>query len=795
MKFPVSWLKEHLETEADAAQLADKLTNIGLEVEAVEDPAAKLDGFVVAAVEACDPHPNADRLHVCRVNTGSKILQVVCGAPNARAGIKVVLAQPGAKVPATGDILKTGKIRGVESFGMMCSGRELEISDDHDGIIELPATATVGQPAAQALGLTDAVIDISITPNRGDCTSAYGVARDLAAAGLGRLQTSAVAPVLGSFASPLAIGIDFPSGQKPACPIFAGRYIRGVKNVPSPQWVQERLKAIGLRPISALVDVTNLVSHDRGRPLHVFDADKLSGPVTARLATPGETLMALDGKTYALDDTMCVIADATGPKSIAGVMGGEECGCSETTVNVLLESAFFEPVSIARTGRKLGLLSDARYRFERGVDPEFVLPGIELATKLILEWCGGEASEVMVAGAPPAWRRQIVFSPEMVASFGGLSIPTADIVRILTALGFCVEGVAPMTVTPPSWRSDIDGPADLVEEVVRIYGLERVVSTPLPRPHAIARPVLTPAQKRVRLARRALAARGFNETISFSFIARVQAALFGGGDDARELANPIAADMDALRPSLLPSLLAAAARNVKRGCGDFSLFEIGAAFDTGVPGGQRTVAAGLRVGAGVRTWTKSSHPVDVFDAKADVLGTLEAVMGVPFNAPVKAGAAEWYHPGRSGSFALGPKILAQFGELHPRVLSAFDLKLPVAAFEMTMDAIPEAKRKARTSFVVSPYQAVDRDFSFVADVAVTADEVLKAVKGAERALIDQAAVFDVYEGPGVPEGKKSLAVTVRLQPKDKTLTDAEIEVVAAKIVAAVTKATGAVLRV
>lgn len=793
MKFPVSWLKDHLETEADADTLADTLTNIGLEVEAVEDPAAKLAGFVVAKIETCDQHPNADRLHVCKVNTGKDVIQVVCGAPNARAGIKVVLARPGAKVPATGDILKTGKIRGVESFGMMCSGRELELSDDHDGIIELPETAEIGRPAAEALGLSDAVIDISITPNRGDCTSAFGVARDLAAAGTGRLVQLPVEPIPGRFQSPVAIGVDF-SGAKPACPIFAGRLIRGVKNGPSPKWVQDRLKAIGLRPISALVDVTNLISHDRGRPLHVFDADKLVGKVVARLANPGETLTALDGKTYTLDETMCVIADETGPVSIAGVMGGEATGCTETTVNVLVESAWFEPVSVARTGRKLGLLSDARYRFERGVDPEFVVPGIELATRQILEWCGGEPSETMVAGTVPNWRRQIAFAVEKVERFGGLSIPKSEIVRILTVLGFGVEGDGPFMVTPPSWRSDIDGPADLVEEVVRIHGLAHVPSVPLPRPAAIAKPVLTPAQKRLRLARRALAARGFNETISYAFIPRADAARFGGGDDARQLANPIAADMDALRPSLLPSLLAAAARNAKRGFTDFALFEIGAAFDTGTPGGQHTVAAGIRVGTGVRTWTKAAHAADVFDAKADVLGVLETVMGSAFNAPVKTGAAGWYHPGRAGTYGLGPKQLAQFGELHPKILAAFDLKLPVAAFEIVLDAIPEQKHKTRSGFSVSPYQAVERDFAFVVERTVTADEILKAVKNAERALIEAAGIFDVYEGPGVDEGKKSLAVSVRLQPKDKTLTDAEIEAVAAKIVAAVAKATGAVLR-
>lgn len=794
MKFPVSWLKEHLATDADVATIADKLTAIGLEVEAVEDPAEKLNGFIVAKIDVADQHPDADRLHVCKVDIGAKEpLQIVCGAPNARAGIKVVLARPGCVVPATGDVLKTGKIRGVESFGMMCSARELGLSEEHDGIIELPESAVVGEPAAKALGMTDAVIDISITPNRGDCTSAYGVARDLAAAGLGTLKTPAITPVQGGFASPITVAVDF-AGDKPACPIFAGRYIRGVKNGPSPKWVQERLKAIGLRPISALVDVTNLISHDRGRPLHVFDADKVQGKLVARLARDGEKLIALDGKEYALEGEMCVIADDAGPQSVAGVMGGEASGCTETTVNVFVESAFFEPVSVARTGRKLGLLSDARYRFERGVDPEFVVPGIELATQLILDWCGGAASEVVVAGQTPAWQRQITLAADKVKRLGGLDVPADKIVSILTSLGFVVEGSGPYTVTPPSWRSDIDGDADLVEEVVRIYGLEHVASVPMDRPHHIARPVLTGAQKRVRLARRALAARGFNETISFSFISRAHATLFGGGDDARQLANPITAELDALRPGLLPALLAAAARNLARGATDFALSEIGPAFTSGEPGAQTLVAAGIRVGKGVRDWTKTAHPADVFDAKADMLGVIETAMGAPMNAPVKTGAVAWYHPGRSGTLAMGPKVLAQFGELHPKVLAAFDIDVPVAAFEIFLDAIPEQKAKSKVAQALSPYQAVERDFAFVVDARVTADDLVKAVKGVDRNLIETVSLFDVYEGKGVAEGKKSLALSVRLQPKDKTLTDAEIEAVASRIVAAATKATGATLR-
>ena len=797
MKFPLSWLKDHLDTDADAATIADKLTSIGLEVESMEDAGARLKDFIVAYVISAEKHPNADRLKLCIVDIGDGApIQVVCGAPNAHTGMKGVFARAGVVIPVSGEVLKIGTIRGVESRGMLCSGRELLLSDDHDGIIELPADAKVGEPAAAALGLSDAVIDVAITPNRGDCTSVYGIARDLAAAGLGKLKTPPVKSVAGKFPSPKKIALNFTPETASACPLFAGRFVRGVKNGPSPGWVQDRLKSIGLRPISALVDVSNLIAHDRGRPLHVFDADKLTGNMQARLAKDGETLLALDGKTYSLDSEMCAITDAVAARGIAGVMGGEDTGCSEAATNVFIESALFDAVRTAATGRKLQLQSDARYRFERGVDPEFVVPGLELATRLILDWCGGEPSEIVVAGAVPLWRREIEFSPGAVKRLGGLDVPKEEIVRILTNLGFALKGSDPLTVTPPSWRWDIDGVADLVEEVVRIYGLQHVPSAPMSRPSAIARPVLTPAQRRTKIARRALAARGFNETISFTFIPRAHAALFGGGDDARQLENPIAADLDALRPSLLPSLLAAASRNFNRGVDDMMLFEIGAAFQSGMPGDQQTVAAGIRVGNGVRSWTKAAHPADVFDVKADMLTVLEAAIGTPMTAPVKGGGAAWYHPGRSGTLALGPKIIAYFGELHPKVLAEFGLKGPVAAFEIVLDAIPEPKTKgkARTVFSPSPYQAVERDFAFVVDAKVTAEEIVRAAKAAERALIDTVSVFDVYEGKGVPEGKKSLAIAVRLQPKDKTLTDAEIEEIAQKIVAAVAKATGASLR-
>ncbi|HEY5347798.1 MAG TPA: phenylalanine--tRNA ligase subunit beta, partial [Rhizomicrobium sp.] len=563
MKLTLSWLKEHLETDADANTIAEKLTSIGLEVESVSDAGAALKDFIVAQIVTAGKHPNADKLRLCMVDAGDKeSLQVVCGAPNARAGIKVVLARPGTVIPASGEALKTGTIRGVESRGMLCSGRELLLSEESDGIIELPQDAIIGGGVAAVLGLTDPVIDVSITPNRGDAASVYGIARDLAAAGLGKLKTAAIEKVPGRFASPKKIALDFTPENKDACPIFAGRLIKGVKNGPSPKGIQERMKAVGLKPISALVDVTNLIAQEYGRPLHVFDADRLSGNLHARMAKDHEQLLALDGKTYVLDNDMVVIADDSFARGIAGVMGGEDTGCSFETRNVFVESAYFDPARVARAGRELGIISDARYRFERGVDPEFVLPGLELATAVILELCGGEPSEIVVAGAVPQRATAIAFDPAFVAKLGGLDVPATESIRILKNLGFTVEGGK---VTPPSWRSDISGPADLVEEIIRIHGINKVPSAPMTRAHAVARPVLTGGQRRARIARRALAARGFNETVHFSFIARDQAALFGGGDDTRQLANPIAADLDALRPSLLPSLLAAAQRNQARG--------------------------------------------------------------------------------------------------------------------------------------------------------------------------------------------------------------------------------------
>jgi phenylalanyl-tRNA synthetase beta chain len=800
VKFTLSWLKEHLDTDADAKTIAARLTAIGLEVESLTDPGAGLAGFVVGEVITAEKHPNADKLRLCSVTDGKNQLQIVCGAPNARAGLKVVLARPGTVIPASGEALKLGTIRGVESRGMMCSARELLLGEDHDGIIELKPGATPGEPVVAALveaGLLadDPLFDVAITPNRGDAASVFGIARDLAASGLGTLKAEKVTPVQGKFPSPKTITLDFSPENKSACPIFAGRLIRGVKNGPAPRWVQDRLKSVGMKSISALVDATNLVAQDRGRPLHVFDVEKITGDFKARMAQDGEKLAALDEQSYVLDGDIIVIADDARATSIAGIMGGMDTGSFENTTSVFIESAFFDPARIARAGRKLGIVSDARYRFERGVDPQFVLPGLELCTRLILEWCGGEASDVVIAGELPPPHKPILFDASSIEKLGGIQIPREKIVSILEALGFLVVDHGVLHVTPPSWRHDVDGPADLVEEVVRIHGLSDVPSVALSRADGVAAPVLSGAQRRTRTARRALAARGFNECVSFSFIARGTAVLFGGGDEARQLSNPIASDLDALRPSVLPSLLAAASRNAARGLASLQLFEIGAAFDSGMPEAQKTVAAAIRTGHPERTWQKGGEGGGVFAVKADLLAALEAVTGAPMSAPVTQGAPGWYHPGRSGTIAMGPKVIAQFGELHPKVLAAFDLKVPAAGFEIFLDAIPEAKAKgkARPLFSPSPFQAIERDFAFVVDAKVPAGEIVKAVRMADRNLIDQVSVFDVYEGKGVPDGQKSIAVAVRIQPRQATLTDAEIEALAQKIVGAALKL-GAALR-
>jgi phenylalanyl-tRNA synthetase beta chain len=809
VKFTLSWLKQPLETDATLDEIAEQLTMLGLEVEGVEDPAKKLASFSVAKVLEAKPHPDADKLQVLKVEAlvdgAVKELQVVCGAPNARVGLTGVFAPSGATIPVNGMVLKPTKIRGVESNGMMCSERELELSNEHEGIIELPGTWAVGTPASEALGANDPVIEIAITPNRPDCLGVYGVARDLAAAGLGRLREGSFPPVEGKFDSPISIRLDFAPGTENACPIFAGRLIRGVKNGPSPEWLQKYLRAVGLRPINALVDITNFISLDRARPLHVYDAAKLTGDIRARLGRKGEKLVALDGKTYDVSPDYCVIADDANVLGFAGVMGGEASGSSEATTDVFIESAYFDPVRTAKTGRATGIISDARYRFERGIDPAFTVPGLELATKMVLELCGGTPSNLIVAGKVPDTHKVIAFDPMRVEKLTGLSLARNESESILKHLGFGVseKSGGRLEVAVPSWRPDIDGPADLVEEVVRVHGLGNVKSVALPRIHAVAKPVLSTQQRRERLARRALAARGLIETVNWSFISEKQANLFGGGNSAPalKLANPISSDMSHMRPSLLAGLIAAAGRNAARGFADIALFEAGQQFGDETPEGQAFAATGLRRGTARpqgsgRHWQGKAGPVEAMDAKADAEALLAAV-GAPA-LQVGADAPAWYHPGRSGTFRLGPKtVVGYFGEIHPRILAEMDVAGPMVAFEIFIGAIPEPKKKAtraKPPLELSDLQPVRRDFAFVVDAKVSAADLLRAARNVDKKLIVDVSLFDVFEGGAMGEGKKSLAIDVTMQPVEKTLTDEEIEAASKKIVAAVEKATGGTLR-
>lgn len=805
MKFTFSWLKDHLDTQAPLDVVVEKLTAIGLEVEEVEDKAKLLAPYVIAYVISAEQHPNADRLRVCKVDIGDgSPIQVVCGAPNARTGMKSVFAGPGTYIPGKDITLGIGNIRGVESRGMLCSGAELELSEDSDGIIELPEDAPVGQPYAIYAGLDDAVIDVGLTPNRPDCTSIQGIARDLAAAGLGTLKDPAIAAIPGAFPNPVTVKLDFAPEQSHFCPAFALRLVRGIKNGPSPEWMQKRLRAIGLRPINALVDITNYLTFDRGRPLHVFDAAKVSGNLTVRLAREGEEIVALDQRTYRLENGMVVISGDKGVESIGGIMGGEASGCDENTKDVLIEAALWDPLNIAQTGRKLGIVSDARYRFERGIDPAFCLPGIELATRLVLELCGGEASAVALSGAVPQPKKAIDFPWSEVKRLTTLDLPVAEMRTIFEKLGFPVEGNGDVVkVSVPSWRPDIDGKADLVEEITRIAGLDQIAPQPLPRLEAVvAKPILTPIQKRTRLARRELATRGLVEAVTWSFISRDEAILFGGGAETLALANPIAAELSDMRPSLLPGLLKAAQRNADRGMDDVALFEVGQVFHSDAPEGQKVYATGVRrglakAGAMGRTW-RGNEAVDAFDAKSDVIGLLTA-LGVPVGGlQIVADGPAWFHPGRSATLQFGPKnVVGAFGEIHPKIARALDIKGSHVAFEVDLSALPPQKAKptkARSKLAISDFQPVTRDFAFVADRSVAAQDIIKAATSAERQLVSAVDIFDIYEGPGVAEGKKSVAVSVTLQPTEKTLTDTEIEAVAGKIVAEVTKKTGATLR-
>ncbi len=795
MKFTLSWLKDHLDTEADLAAVAETMTMAGLEVEHVTDPAAKLAAFSVARIVEAVQHPNADRLRVCQVDTQDGRKEIVCGAPNARAGLTTIYAPLGTYVPGSGITLEPRAVRGVVSNGMLCSAAELETASESEGIIELADDVAVGTSAAEALGL-EGVIDFEVTPNRPDWLGVAGIARDLAATGLGGFKTGVVEPVPGAFPCPIEVRLN--GGD--ACPVFSGRLIRGVTNGPSPAWLQARLKAVGLRPISALVDITNLISYDRARPLHVYDAGTLSGGfIEARLGQEGEQVMALDGETYAVGPEICVIADGSGAIGLGGVMGGLSTGCSFDTVDVFLESAWFDPIRTAQTGRTTGITSDAQYRFARGVDPGFVVSGLELATRLILELCGGEASDVVVAGQAPAPRPPVAFDPAYVEKLSGLAIAPERTLKILADLGFEISGQgAALSVQPPTWRRDVEGKADLVEEVARIAGFAALPATPLPElPRAVGG-VLTPRQARARTARRALAALGWAEAVTWSFTAQKTAQLFGGGQAELVLANPIAAELDCMRPSILPTLIEAAARNAKRGFADAALFEIGPIFSGDRPRDQRTAVTGVLAPHAPRDWEQAA-PDDLFALKADLMALLEEI-GAPVASlqTAQGSASPWWHPGRSARLQLGPKaVIAEFGALHPAVLKALDADGPMLGFEIWLEAIPEPKKRAvktRPALDLAALMPLTRDFAFVVEDKTAAGDLVRAIAGADKALIAGARVFDVYAGAGVPEGHRSLAVEVTLQPRDHTLTDAEIEALSAKVVAAAAKAVGAKLR-
>lgn len=809
MKFTLSWLKDYLDTDASLQEIADTLTMVGLEVEEIDNPADKYAAFKVAYVESAEQHPDADRLQVCMVNTGDETVQVVCGAPNARTGMKGVFAPSGSIVPGTGMLLKKSKIRGVESNGMLVSEREMGLSDEHEGIIDLDDDAEIGKPFAELLGLDDPMIEIAITPNRPDCLGVYGIARDLAAAGLGKLKDIPIPPATGEYDMPVDVTLDL-GDDTHLCPAFAVRHVRGVKNGPSPAWMQQRLRAIGLRPINALVDITNYVTYDRGRPLHVFDANKVAGNLVVRDANEGESLLALDGKEYTMAPGMVVIADDNGLESIGGIMGGEHTGCDENTTDVLIESALWDPVNVATTGRTLGVQSDARFRFERGVDPAFTVPGAELATNLVLDLCGGTPSELTVAGSVPEADKVIQLPISEVSRLLGLDVSRNEIKVILNSLGFWVAGTGEdgfFKVAIPSWRPDVHGKADLVEEVMRIVGVDKVPPVAMPRVNDVAKPILTLGQRRRRDSRRALAARGMTEAVTWSFVSETQAKAFGGGGSNLRLANPISSELSDMRPSVLPGLIAAAGRNADRGFGDAAIFEVGPAYHGDRPEDQSDDAAGIRratahmEGAG-RHWSRPLRPVDLFDAKADALAALSAAGAPVDNLQIWESAPDWYHPGRSGTLQLGPKtVLAQFGEVHPRILELLDVEGPMVAFEVFLDNIPAPRGKptrSRPPLNASDLQPVQRDFAFVVATDVKAGDVVRAAQGADKNLITSVSLFDLFEGKKAEDalgaGKKSLAIEVTLQPREKTLTDEEIDAIATRVVAQVQKATGGELR-
>lgn len=786
MKFTLSWLKSYLETSASLEEISTSLTALGLEVEGIEDPATTLKPFIVAEVMEAVTHPNADKLRVCKVNNGKEILQIVCGAPNARAGIKVALASIGTVIPTNGLKIKQSKIRDVESNGMLCSATELGIGEDSAGIIELPASATVGDSIVGVLGLDDPIIEIAITPNRADCLGVRGVARDLAAAGLGTLKPLPAPTWSGNGESKITVSI-----ADAGCHEFIGCTISGVKNAESPAWMQQRLKAIGLRPISALVDITNYFSYDLGRPLHVYDVRKLRGNIVVRASKSGESFVALNDKTYTLDDNAVAITDDSGVIGLGGIMGGSTTGCDETTTDVFLECAYFEPLRIARTGRDLQILSDARYRFERGVDAMFVEEGANRAVAMILELCGGNASQLTHAGKSPYTPRQITYRVNRINQFAGFEIAEAEQKRILIALGFTLQGE---TATPPSWRADVEGEADLAEEILRVYGYDNVPVAALPKPASLNTEYKTAAQSRQPAIRQTLAMRGLMEGCHWSFVSEKQAKLFGWNDAGLKLVNPISADLDTMRPSLLPQLIEAISRNTARSQRNFGLFELGLQFPSLKQ--QQLIAAGIRVGlAAPKNHFHTERPADVFDAKADAIAAIEATGFDASSLQINTPAPAWYHPGRSGSLMLGKQVIAHFGELHPAVLKTLDAPEHLVAFEVFVENIPLPKKKSSTkpALEISDFQPSLRDFAFVVDEKLAANDLLKAVKGVDKTLIRNVQLFDVYQGKGVEAGKKSLALTVTLQANDRTLSEQDLEDTSKKIIASAAKL-GATLR-
>lgn len=796
MKFPVSWLKDYLASNASLDETLGYMLKAGLEVEEVSNPAEALKAFTVCKVKAAEQHPDADKLRVCTVDTIDGEKQIVCGAPNARAGMTAIYAPLGAYIPGLDFELdkKARKIRGVESYGMMCSTKELNAGEDHDGIADLDASIPLGTPAAEALGLNDPVIDFEVTPNRPDWLGVKGIARDLAAAGAGEFIDDPVRKVSGSYDCPIKIELDNPD----ACPVFAGALIRGVKNGPSPAWLQARLAAVGITPKSLLVDVTNYISIDRARPLHVYDAAKLRGPIRARLGKDSEHCHALDGKTYQINSEMCVIADDSGVIGLGGVMGGESTAVSDTTTDVFIESAWFDPLRTARTGRTTGIISDARYRFERGVDPASCIEGVHLALRLITEYGGGAASTVTVAGEAPRRVEPVEFFKRDVARLTGLDIKPAAMKKTIKSLGFTIEDTGETWLLKvPSWRFDIEQSADLVEEIARLEGFDALPTASLPPLKGANRVVTTPIQDRIRTARRTLASRGFLESVTWSFMPKHHAEMFGGGAAALTVANPVASDLNQMRPSILANLAVAAQRGADHGERDLRLFEAGPIYLGDGPKDQRSVVAALVRPVKGRHWS-GADAYDAYTAKADLDAVLNAIGQPPARFQIGEPRQPHWHPGQSGSVKLGPKVtVAHFGALHPRVLKTMKVEGPVFGFELNLNALPQMKAKTTKTkpvFEKADLTPVRRDFAFVVSKDTAAAIIVKAAQGADKALVSAVDVFDVYQGQGIEPDQKSIAIEVTLQPRGETLKDQDIEAISQKITAAVAKATGGVLR-